>query len=161
MRLNVAILVILLVSVGCATFPQAFDGDGPINKNHAGIAIKGYDPVAYFTKGHPEKGKPHIESEYKGAVFRFSSQKHKSLFDRNPKKYLPAYGGFCSLGVAGEYKDTIDPYAFEIVDGRLFLNLNKDVHAFWKRNREAFILRGDVTWPTLKNAPGHGPRDGR
>jgi len=161
MRPFIVLVLILMSSSGCIAPSGAFDGDGPINMNRAGIAIKGYDPVAYFTENKPVKGSPEIRSEHQGAIFLFSSQEHKSIFNKNPQKYVPAYGGFCSLGIAGGYKDTFAPYAFDIVDGKLYLNLNMNVHWFWKRNQKAFIQRADYNWPELKEAPGNGPRDGR
>jgi YHS domain-containing protein len=66
----------------------------PINTNWRGLAIKGYDPVAYFTLGKPQKGKSDFEYKWKGAAWRFSNAQHLNLFKSNPQKYAPRYGGY-------------------------------------------------------------------
>jgi YHS domain-containing protein len=80
-----------------------------------GVAIKGYDPVAYFTDNKPVKGLPAYKAEYGGSVFHFVSQANRDAFAANPAKYAPQYNGFCAFGTAGGYKAAIDPAAFTIV----------------------------------------------
>jgi YHS domain-containing protein len=140
---------------------HSFDGDGPINRTREGIALKGYDVVAFFTEGKPVKGSEEIEATYEETTFRFSSKENHKHFLEDPEKYLPAYGGFCALGVANGYKDDMHPEAFAIVDGRLFFNLTPRIHQYWKIDPKRYIRQADENWPRLKTAPGYGPADGR
>ena len=142
-------------------FSLSFDGDGPINVTEGGIALKGYDVVAYHTEEQPVEGSIDFETEYEGAVFRFSSEENRQRFEESPERYLPAYGGFCALGVANGYKDDMHPAAFVIVDGRLYFNLDPHINDYWRLGKETFIARGDENWPELANAPGYGRADGR
>jgi len=146
---------------GHASFSVSFDGDGPINVTENGVAVKGYDVVAYFTEEKPVKGSSERTVEYQDATFHFSSEANKKKFLQDPKRYIPAYGGYCALGVSNGYKDDMHPEAFSILEGRLYFNLRPDIHRYWKRNHEHFIARADAKWPQLKEARGHGPTDGR
>ena len=65
-----------------------------INTNWRGLAIKGYDPVAYFTLGVPTKGKRHYEFQWRGAKWRFVNQDHLEIFKQNPEQSAPRYGGY-------------------------------------------------------------------
>ena len=135
----------------------AFRTDGPILVDTDGLAIHGYDVVAYFTKGAPTKGSEEYERTHEGATFRFASQEHLEQFAEEPAKFVPAYGGYCALGVAGNYKDGMHPEAFEIVDGRLFFNLTPSIHRHWQRRMGELIERADENWPDLKDSSRAGP----
>ncbi|MFP4174111.1 MAG: YHS domain-containing (seleno)protein [Candidatus Hydrogenedentota bacterium] len=139
----------------------AFAGDGPINMNRDGVAIKGYDAVGYFTENEAVKGSPDYTAEYKDTTFWFASPENRDMFAENPEAYAPAYGGFCSLGVSNGYKDDVHPEAFNVIDGRLYFNLTPGIHVGWLRNKEQHITRADENWPDLRHAPGYGPRDAR
>ena len=138
-----------------------FDGDGPINKDIRGGALKGYDVVAYHTEDEAVKGSMFITERYEDATFRFSTFEHRRLFRENPEAYLPAYGGFCAVGVANGYKDDMHPEAFSVIDGRLYFNLSKRIHERWRQQADEAISRADANWPGLMHAPGYGPRDRR
>ncbi len=134
-----------------------FSAEGPINTDPDGIALHGYDLVAYFTEERPMEGSAEFEVEYEGAVFRFANEEHRDRFRDDPEAYLPEYGGYCSLGVANGYKDGMHPEAFEIIDGRLFFNLTPDIHHYWQRNVQAFTQQADANWPRLKDSDRYGP----
>ncbi|MDB4474699.1 hypothetical protein N9023_06790, partial [Opitutaceae bacterium] len=87
----------------------------PVNENWRGLAIKGYDTVAYFEAGKPQKGSGDHELEWEGATWRFSSANHKAKFAANPEKYAPQYGGYCAWAVSNNYTAPIDPEAWKIV----------------------------------------------
>jgi len=142
-------------------FSLSFDGDGPINMTEDRIAVKGYDVVAYFTEDRPVEGSPEITAEWEDAIFQFSSEENRDRFLEAPEDYIPAYGGYCALGVANGYKDDMHPAAFDVIDGRLFFNLTPGIHASWAGNSERLIARADENWPELKTAPGYGRADGR
>jgi YHS domain-containing protein len=113
-------------------------------------AIKGYDAVAYYTDGKPVPGKPEYVYEWQGARWRFASQAHLDQFKAEPARYAPQYGGYCAYGVgAKNYLVKSDPDAWDIVDGKLYLNYDKDVQKLWKADRAAYIQKADANWPAL------------
>jgi YHS domain-containing protein len=114
-----------------------------------GVALRGYDPVAYFTDNKPVKGSAEYKAEYKGTTFHFASQANRDAFMADPAKYAPQYGGFCAFGTAGGYKAAIDPAAFTVVDGKLYLNYNRDVQKQWSKDVPGFIAKADRNWPVV------------
>ena len=102
-------------------------------------AIKGYDPVAYFTATKPVKGNPNITYTWKGATWSFSSDANKQLFIANPEKYAPQYGGYCAYGWAKGYPAKIEPDSWSVVDGKLYLNYDKSVKSTWDKDQTGYI----------------------
>jgi len=123
---------------------------GKYNTLYAGLGIKGYDPVAYFTDGKPVEGKADITSDWSGVTWRFASAEHKKAFDADPAKYAPQYGGFCSWGVSQGKLFDVDPaHAWKVVDGKLYMNFNSDIEAKWEKDSAGFISKANTNWPTL------------
>ena len=114
-----------------------------------GIAIKGYDPVAYFTDHKPVQGVPAYKAGYEGATYEFASEAHRALFAAMPEKYVPAFGGFCALGAARGRKADIDPAAFSIVDGKLYLNYSLKVRETWSQDIPGHIRKAEEAWPAV------------
>jgi YHS domain-containing protein len=114
-----------------------------------GAAIRGYDPVAYFTDNKPVKGSPAHKADYAGSVFHFASQANRDAFAANPAKYAPQYNGFCAFGTAGGYKAAIDPAAFTVVNDKLYLNYNQDVRKKWSADIPGFVAKADKNWPAV------------
>lgn len=113
-------------------------------------ALSGYDTVAYFTQGKPVKGKKEFKAEYLDAVWYFSSAKNKSLFEENPDRYRPQYGGHCAWAVgANNAKAKGDPKHWKIVEDKLYLNYNADVQKKWLQDIPGFIQKANVNWPGL------------
>ena len=126
----------------------------PVNTGLLGhTAIKGYDPVAYFADGKPEKGNDQYHFDWMGATWLFANAKDLELFKQNPQKYAPQYGGYCAYAVA--HKDTagIDPSAFAVVGDKLYLNYSTDIQQKWLQERDNFIRQADQNWPTLVDKP--------
>jgi len=122
----------------------------PVNQSFfGGVAIEGYDPVAYFTDGRPVEGKKGFETEWNGATWRFASAEHRDLFAADPGKYAPQYGGYCAWAVSQGYTAGIDPEAWKIHDGKLYLNYDKSVQEKWLADMENLIAKGDANWPKL------------
>lgn len=117
-----------------------------------GLAIRGYDPVAYFRQGGPRLGRPEFSLAHGGAVWRFASAENKALFEADPQRYLPAYGGFCAYGTSRGYLVKIEPEAWSIVDGRLYLNYDLGVRETWLGRTKTYIARADASWPRLSSA---------
>ena len=114
-----------------------------------GLAIQGYDPVAYFTENRARRGRFEISARWNGATWRFATAEHRRMFLEDPARYAPAYGGFCAYAVSEGYTATVDPTAFTIVDGRLYLNYSHTVQARWRENRDERIRRAEENWPGL------------
>ncbi len=119
------------------------------NLDATGLALKGYDPVAYFTAGAPTKGLAAFAARHDGATYHFASAANREAFIAQPERYLPQYGGFCAMGVAGNAKFDIDPEAWRVEDGKLYLNKNKPTQAYWRLRMSDNIAKADRYWPTL------------
>ena len=114
-----------------------------------GVAIQGYDVVAYFTQKKAVKGKKQFAKKWKGATWYFSSAKNKTLFTKQPKRYTPQFGGYCAWAVSRGYTAATDPQAWDIVKGKLYLNYNTWIQRRWKRARKSNIVKGHKNWPRL------------
>ncbi|MGC2061696.1 MAG: YHS domain-containing (seleno)protein [Thermodesulfovibrionales bacterium] len=127
-----------------------------INATSEGVAIKGYDPVAYFTDGRPIKGKPEFKYAWNTAEWRFSSSGHLEMFMQDPEKYAPRYGGYCAYAVGQGKTADIDPDAWTISEGKLYLNLDMDVQRLWGKDMQMYIRKADENWPRMlsKNKGG-------
>jgi YHS domain-containing protein len=121
----------------------------PINKNLFGTALKGYDAVAYFKEARPVKGKGEFRHDWMGSKWYFASASNRDEFAKNPEKYAPQFGGYCAWAVGNGYTANIDPAAWKIVDGRLYLNYSKDVQKKWEQDIPGWIKKGNENWPKL------------
>lgn len=143
-------LVIAFTVSSCGLIPtQATSSINAVNVDESRLAIKGYDPVAYFTEAKPVQGSSQFTAQHLGATYYFSSAQHQSLFEGDPEKYAPQYGGYCAFGVSKEYKFDIDPQAWAVVDDKLYLNLNKKVQVRWTENRDELIVDADTIWTQI------------
>lgn len=124
-----------------------------VNADKTGVAIGGYDPVAYFTDGKPVKGSFQIASTHGGATYWFASKEHKALFDASPEKYTPQFGGYCAFGVSIAKKLNGDPMVWKIVDGKLYLNVNSAIAEKFNENVSGVIAGADAKWPAIKDKP--------
>ena len=118
-----------------------------------GYMAHGYDVVAYFTDGKAVLGDDQYTTEYDGAKYRFASAGNRDKFKADPDKYAPQYGGYCAFGTAMGRKFDGDPTAWYIVDGKLYLNLNKDIQKKWLENPAGFIRGANHNWPTIASLP--------
>ncbi|MGQ0737879.1 MAG: YHS domain-containing (seleno)protein [Bacteroidota bacterium] len=114
-------------------------------------AIRGYDPVAYFTEGKPVEGKEEFVYNWSNANWYFSSRQHLDLFKANPGKYAPQYGGYCAYGLSRGYKAYTVPEAWTIDNGKLYLNYSLSVRNDWDKNRQERIQKADSYWPQIKD----------
>ncbi len=116
-----------------------------------GLAVHGYDVVAYFTAGAPTLGSDKFALAHNGATYRFASQANIDAFKVNPAKYEPAYGGFCAFGVGVNKKFDGDPRYWKIVDGRLYLNLNGDIQAEWSKDVPGSLSKSEANWTKIRD----------
>ena len=121
----------------------------PVNKNWRSIAIKGYDPVAYFTLSKPVKGSSKHEYHWRNARWRFASDEHKNLFAENPERYAPRFGGYCTGGLSIGRKGSIDPEAWVIVEDHLYLAYEKKARDYIVENFDEVLRRAEANWEKL------------
>ena len=126
-----------------------------LNTDKDGLAIQGHDPVEYFTHNRPAKGDPARTVTYQGATYRFASEENKKLFEENPAKYAPQFGGFCAYAVSKGSTASIDPAAFQIIDGRLLLQNSKSVRDTFNKDTAGNVEKADANWPSLVKKNGH------
>ena len=112
-----------------------------------GLAIRGTDPVAYFTQTSPVAGKSEFTHDWSGATWLFASAENRDLFVANPEKYAPQYGGFCAWAVSQGSTAPIDPQSWKIVDGKLYLNFSKGVQSRWEKDIPGNIAKANTNWP--------------
>lgn len=123
----------------------------PVYSDFFGKAIRGYDPVAYFTQSKAIEGNDDYRYEWNGAEWRFFSKQHLDLFKADPEQYAPQYGGYCAWAVSKGYTAKIDPQAWNIVGGKLYLNYSKSVQQTWQGDIAGNIANADANWPILLN----------
>lgn len=114
-----------------------------------GVAIQGYDPVAYVTQSAAVEGDAGITADYNGATYQFASAANRDAFAADPARYAPQYGGFCAFAVSKGYTAPIDPQAFTVVDNKLYLNYSPSVRSLWSKDIPGNIVKGDSNWPKL------------
>ncbi len=134
----------LLLAVAVA--PPAFATSESSLESLGEPAIGGYDPVAYFSAGEPTIGSGRYRAEHRGVVYQFSSEKNLDAFREDADKYVPQYGGYCAFGMRYGQKSRVDPKAWRIVDGKLYLLLNHGTRAMWERKVDENISIADRLW---------------
>ena len=146
-----------LITVAILSLSVTAQDDAALCKKHFnlddGIAIKGYDPVAYFTQNKAVKGKKELAVSHQGVLYYFSSAENKALFKAAPFKYEPEYGGWCAyaMGNTGE-KVSVDPETFKIVNGKLYLFYNRfftNTLKDWNKNEASLKKAADLNWLKL------------
>ena len=119
-----------------------------MNTEH-GLAIKGYDPVSYFTTGKPTPGLAQFCTTYNGATYRFSSAENRDRFIATPEKFVPQYGGYCALAISFNKIADIEPERWAIVNNKLYLNNGFIAQSLWSLDKSGNIARGDQNWPSI------------
>lgn len=114
-----------------------------------GLALQGYDPVAYFTEKRALRGKDAFMLKWRGAIWAFVSAENLMAFEMNPSAYAPQYGGYCAYGVSQGQATPGDPEAWSLFEGRLYLNSNSATRDLWETDRPGFIAQAEVNWPRL------------
>ena len=121
--------------------------------NEARRSVAETDVVAYFSLGAGEDsvaGKEEFSYPWEGFTWQFSSQENLDLFKAAPEKYIPQFGGYCAFAVSKGYTATIDPDAWTVHDGKLYVNYSKGVRTTWLKDRDERIVKGNENWPGLK-----------
>lgn len=118
---------------------------------HSVVGVQGYDLVSYHTGARPQRGNGNHVSTLDGVNYLFVSKKNKQAFDRNPEKYLPAYGGYCAFGASVGKKFIADPEIWEIVDNRLYLNLDNKIKGLWVKDIPGNIKKANSNWKQIRD----------
>lgn len=137
------------LAISATLLVSAFAAGVDVNATTTGLALRGYDPVAYFTTGAPTAGDFQITASHNGATYRFASEENKALFVADPEAYAPAYGGYCAFGTAMGFKIDGDPHLWRIVDNRLYLNLAPGIQKRWEADRANLIVSADDKWSEI------------
>jgi len=132
-----------------ASFAFSFANAAPLNLNRKGIAIKGCDPVAYFTEGKATKGDAKLAVTHQGAIYHFANAQHQAAFKKSPGRYTPAYGGHCAYGVSIGKLINIDPKVFTIHNGRLLLQVNQKFSRKFSADLVNNVALADKNWRDL------------
>lgn len=141
--------VLTVFAAGMLVFAET--NDGPVFAPSNGVAIRGYDAVAYFEESKPVKGSPEFTHTWNGAVWQFATAARRDAFAQNPERYAPQYGGYCAFGMSRGYKAPTDADAWSVVNGRLYLNYDKGVQKTWTAKQEEFIRKADSNWPRVRD----------
>lgn len=142
------ILLSLLILVGLASNALA-----ATDHSFSTTGVNGYDLVSYHTSKRPLRGNGHFLTVHDGVTYLFASEENKNIFDRNPGKFIPAYGGYCAFGASVGKKFVGDPEVWRIVDGRLYLNLDENIQDMWLKDVPGRIKAADANWKKIKNTP--------
>jgi hypothetical protein len=145
-----SLAAVSLAAVLLATGPA--HAGGSVNTGYfGGVAIMGYDPVAYFTEGQPMKGSEELAYDWLGTPWHFAKREHRELFINDPIRYAPQYGGYCVGEVAfNGVTINIDPEAWAIVDGKLYLGYGKGLAAKLASHPETYLVKAEANWPGIK-----------
>lgn len=162
--MNIRTLTLTAVVSGLATlavlpapaFAYDVTSTAAINVDAAGVGLRGYDPVAYVTDRAPQMGKASLKADYGGVTYWFATRAHKDQFVADPARFAPQFGGFCAMGVALDKKLDGDPQAWNVVDGKLYVFVNRDVQQKWLENVPGNLDKARVEWPLIKDK---APRD--
>ena len=139
----IGLMLMMLGVAGCSTTL----GNKPVYQSD-GLAIRGYDPVAYFDRHAAVKGKPEHRLHWQAADWYFASAANKQAFVLDPHRYAPQYGGYCAYAMANGFVVSSDPEAWSIRDGKLYLNYSKGVRDRWLKDAPAYIQRAAAEWVT-------------
>jgi YHS domain-containing protein len=142
---------LLLLLGACAAIPGKISVTEPVPALNAptGVALEGYDSVAYFTDGKPIKGDDAYAHQWHGVQWKFSSPEHQAAFAAEPERYAPQYGGYCAFAVSRGTTADGDPHQWAIVGDKLYVNNNAFAMQLWNQDRSGNIEAADVNWPLI------------
>ena len=146
----------LMFATPVSVFAFDVNSSRPVNVNEKGVALRGFDPISYFSGKGPVMGSDSNKFVFEGATYWFASAENLAKFKANPSQYAPKFGGFCAMGVAKDKKIDSDPTAWRIVDGYLFVLQNKDVQKNWQVDVSGNLKSATVAWNTIKNIAPKG-----
>ena len=161
MRMLSLVVLVMVLAVaprgGRATAAETMSDAAPsaeaVNTDQTGLAIHGYDPVAYFEDGRPMRGNFQITASHLGATYWFANEQNQQKFTADPDRFVPRYGGYCAFGVAIGKKLTGDPEVWQIEAGKLYLNVNRDISAKFNEDLAGNLEKAEQNWPKVDDVP--------
>lgn len=147
MTASIRSLIIVFAALVSGATNAALAEGLPVNA----VAVRGYDVVAYFTDSEAVQGSNDFYAVHDGLVYLFKNGEHRTAFIADPVRYLPAFGGYCAMGMVFSKKVQIDPEAWHIEDGKLYLNLSKAVQAHWRKDVPGNISKAKGNWTKVQN----------
>ena len=141
LRIRAALAALFLIALAAPTVAVQFNTPG----------VSGYDLVSYHTGEKPLPGNGNHVAVHDGVTYQFVNEANRKAFEKDPERYLPAYGGYCAYGVAVGKKFSADPNVWEIVDGRLYLNLDNKIKGIWAKDISGNIEKADANWPGIED----------
>lgn len=156
MKRNLSVIAFVVLALASAVLagPASQPARRLVNVDRSGLALQGYDPVAYFTRGQPVKGSKEFTATYNGGRYQFTSAGHKEMFERDPAKYEPQFGGYCAYAASINKLAEIGPEYWQIIDGRLILQHNRKAERLWKQDETGNLKKADNNWPGLVEKNG-------
>lgn len=148
--MNPRMIAVALLASGLLAMGSPAAALDPIYKGGDGLALGGYDAVAYFMDGTPVKGKSEFHTQWNGATWQFATAEHRDAFVTAPEKFAPQYGGYCAYAVAKGVSAPGDPTLWKVADGKLYLNKNADVQKLWSQDVPGNIGQADRNWPAVQ-----------
>jgi len=148
-------LILAAILSACAATPGRISQTTVVDAvdNQHGLALQGYDPVAYFADGKPTAGSVAISYRWQGAAWHFSSAQHRDAFAADPLRYAPQFGGYCAYAVSRGTTAEGDPKQWAVVDGKLYVNNNPLAQKLWNQDRPGNIEAGVINWPLIPKRP--------
>jgi YHS domain-containing protein len=152
---KIAMVLLLSSLAACAATPGRVHQGKQVDEinNQRGLALRGYDPVAYFREGKPAIGDAAFTSTWHGVTYRFTSAENREAFMADPERYAPQFGGYCAFAVSRGTTANGDPLQWAIVNDRLFLNNNALAMTLWNEDRPGNIEAGNENWPLISKRP--------
>ena len=147
----VAALMVMTIQAGLTVQAGVPGSKSEINLDAQGVALGGYDPVAFFDGGKPTHGIATISATYGGARYLFATEEHRRTFLKDPKTYIPEFGGFCVVGTAFGEKVDVDPETGKVVNGKLYLNNNPKALEIFNKDQSGIITKAQGNWPAVKD----------
>jgi len=151
LTLGAGVIAMAISALPPASFAHDENSKAAINVDAAGVAQRGYDPVAYFTAGKPTVGEKQFSAKHEGVTYYFASAANRSEFEKNPAKYAPALGGFCAMGAALGKKLDGDPAYWRVVDRKLYLNVGAPAQKRWLEDIPGNLSKTNANWPQIRD----------
>jgi YHS domain-containing protein len=139
------------IALTAASTLSAHAAQPKVFQSSSGIAINGYDTVAYHTKGMPVEGLEQFKTNWNGATWLFSNAENLASFKSNPAKFAPQYGGYCAYAVSYGSTATTEPEAWSIKEGKLYLNYSLSIRKRWEGDAKGYISKANKNWPGVLN----------
>jgi hypothetical protein len=154
-RPGVALIVLALLAVwggvvAAASLALAATTERVVTNRYSGLAIEGYDPLAYFVDGNPELGLPAFEAVQSGAVWRFRNEGNRDSFAAHPEIYGPQFGGYDPVDVARGIAVAGNPLFWLIAADRLYLFGREDTRDAFAANPAPYLKEARLRWPALE-----------